>query len=96
MQKQNFTHTVNFPPLTDLGEFLGMYHNLFMSMGINCGNKLVEGSSNFTHPIAEENAKLVADFSNTYQILSVTNLNTPLTLEEVKVIRSTVIFIFSF
>lgn len=89
------SHTIKFPPLTDLKELIGMYSNLFTTIGVKSNLQLDGNVTRFQHPIPEENTKLVAEYSNVYQIISSTHSNTPLTLLDIRVVRNQVTFIFS-
>lgn len=90
-----FVHTVHFPPLTDIKEMVGMYINLFDALGLKHQHDIGALVTQFQHPIPEENAKLVRDYFNTQVILSSKLQQTSLTLLEIRIVRNTVVFLFS-
>lgn len=90
-----FAHTVHLPPLTDVKEMIGMYINLFDALGLKHQHDIGGSVTQFQHPIPEENAKLVRDYFNTQVILSSKLQQTSLTLLEIRIVRNTVVFLFS-
>ena len=90
-----FAHTIHLPPLTDIKEMVAMYINLFDALNLKHNHDVGLSVSKFQHPIPEENAKLVRDYFNTQVMLSSKLQQTSLTLLEIRIVRNTVVFLFS-
>lgn len=64
------THNVRIPPVTDTAQLLGIYGALFGALGIGMPSDYPFAPvAGFTHPIAEENAKMTKDFMGTKTLL---------------------------